>query len=301
MRTKRLAPLWGVLIGCFLLTGCGAQSVPDPSGPAAAPPLPSRPSTQATLPEQPPVTLQEQILYQDQGVNVTVLAMEEGFLGPEVRVTVTNDTQKNLTLSSRLLSVNSCMMDTAGLYVEVAAGKKANDAVSLYQSDLDRAGIDMIGEISFYLTVSDTESFETVAESELLTLSTSAAEFSREPELSGQELYHMGGIRVVSQGLREDLFWDGTLVLLLENTSQQPVTVYAENVSVNGYMADNAMWCDLRPGTWALDGLTLLNLGGGEITELDQVEELEFTIRVIHNETWEELGNSEVIRIDLKG
>ncbi len=277
------------------LGGCGGSG-PEATTLSTAPS--SGPVSTTAPAELPPVTLEETVIYDQDGVQVTATSLEEGFLGPEIRVTIANDTEQNLTVSSRLLSVNSYMMDTAGLYAEVAAGKKSNDAIALYQSDLDRAGIDAIGEVAFYLSFSDTDTYEEAGKSQLLTISTSAAQnIPPEEDLTGQELYRTDGIRVNSLGLKEDLFWDGTLVLLLENQSQEPVTIYAENVSVNGYMADNAMWCDLRPGTRAVDGMTLLDLENTGVTELSQVEELEFTIRIIHNETWEEIGISDKIRL----
>lgn len=284
-----------LLVSCIAGTGDGQpQEEAEPSvqsqssGTAPADgeePAPDAFSEPAAAEEKP--VLEEVMLYSQDGISVTVKGLEQGFMGPEVSVLIANDTDKNITVSTRYLSVNGFMLDSSGLYTQVAAGKKANDTLPLYQSELNRCSIQTVMDLEFYLHIINSDTYDTIADSALLTLATSASgTAAQEINDQGEEILNEKGIRVVSQGLKRDLFWDGTLVLYLENTGDTTVSVYAENVSVNGFMVSESMWADLRPGTRAVDGMLLLNLEGTEITDISQITDLEFTLRVVNANSW---------------
>lgn len=176
--------------------------------------------------------------------------------GPEIAVTVENNSTQNIVVSTRSLSVNDFMLTTSGLYSDVAAGKKDNAQINLMSSELRESGISTIGEIAFYLNISNSDTYNTIDTTGLITIQTSAAgTFTQEVDDSGDEVFSGNNLRVVCKGLKKDSIWDGTVVFYLENNSGKAVSIYAENVSVNGYMVDVGMYSDLRPSTRMVDGM----------------------------------------------
>lgn len=247
------------------------------------------------------VTLSETEVYNKDSIVITATKIENDLFGPTITFSISNDSSKNIIVTSRSLSVNGYMMEASALYSDVAAGKKANESMILMASELDQAGIDTVADVEFYINISDSETFMDIATSDLIKLSTSASgTFEQAIDDSGDVVYDSNNIRVVCQGLKQDIIWDGTVVFYMENNGAQPVTVYAENVSVNGYMVDVSLYSDLRAGTRSISGMYILDLTGLEIESIDGIENIEFTLRVINSDNWNEIDTTEPIVLEFK-
>lgn len=248
-------------------------------------------------PEDKEITIAETVLYEAGGVKITATGFEDGFMGPEIKLLIENTSEKNVLVTSESVSANGYMMPMASLYAEVAAGKKSNESLSLLSSQVEQAGIETLTELQFYLKIQDPENWDEIAKSDLITLNTSAAPFEQPVDDAGDVLYEENGIKIVCKGLKQDIIWDGTIVFYMENTSGQPITVYAENVSVNGFMQDAGLWSDLRDGTKIVDGMSLLDLSDLEIESIDEVKEIEFNLRIINSENWDEIVTTDVLKL----
>ena len=188
------------------------------------------------------------------------------------------------------------MLTTSGLYSDVAAGKKDNAQINLMSSELRESGISTIGEVAFYLNISSSNTYNTIDTTDLITIQTSAAgTFIQEVDDGGDEVFSGNNLRVVCKGLKEDSIWDGTVVFYFENNSGKAVSIYAENVSVNGYMVDVGMYSDLRPSTRMVDGMYLLNT---ELDSIDDIHDIEFNLRVVDSDTFQNIATSDVIRLE---
>ena len=73
----------------------------------------------------PEVTIEEAVIYDDDKVTITVKGMEAGWAGLGVKLLVENKTDRNFALSGDNVVVNGVTM-SGWLYIDVAAGKKAN-------------------------------------------------------------------------------------------------------------------------------------------------------------------------------
>ena len=244
------------------------------------------------------ITIAETVLYDTDGIKVTATGYEDGWMGPEIKVLVENDSTKNVLVTVDALSANGYMMPSASLYAEVTAGKKANESLSIMSSELDQSGIEVLAELQFYIQISDTETWETLTTSDLLTLTTSAAPYEQSVDDSGDVLYDSNGIRIICKGLKQDLIWDGTVVFFMENNSDKEISIYAENVSVNGFMQDVGLWSDLRLNTKLIDGMSLIDLSDLEIENIDQIENIEFNLRIVDANSWNDIAITDSIVLD---
>ena len=246
------------------------------------------------------ITVAETVLYEADGVKVTATGYEDGWMGPEIKILVENDSSKNVLVTSASVSANGYMMPSAALYAEVAAGKKANETLTIMSSELDQSGIEMLAELQFYLQIQDPETWETITTSDLLTLTTSAAPYEQPVDDSGDVLYDSNGIRIICKGLKQDIIWDGTVVFYMENNSGKEISIYAENVSVNGFMQDVGLWSDLRPSTKIIDGMSMIDLSDLEIEDIDQIENIEFNLRIVDANTWEDIVTTDVLTLNFE-
>ena len=93
------------------------------------------------------VTVSEQVLLDQDGVKVTLQSLElDGWFGPELKLLLENDTDKAVTVQVLNVSVNGAMVD-GYLSCSLSAGKKANDVLTLSDTDLANSGIDVISTI----------------------------------------------------------------------------------------------------------------------------------------------------------
>ena len=243
------------------------------------------------------ITIAETVLYDANGIKVTATGYEDGWMGPEIKILVENNSDKNALITTASVSANGYMMPYASLYAEVAAGKKANETFTIMTSELEQSGIETLAELQFYIQLQDPETWETVDTSELITLATSAAPVEQPVDDSGDGLYDSNGIKIVCKGLKQDIIWDGTVVFYMENNSGKAVSIYAENVSVNGFMQDVGLWSDLRPNTKLIDGMSMIDLSDIEIESIDQIENIEFNLRIVDANTWEDIVTTDAMTL----
>jgi len=246
------------------------------------------------------VTIAETVLYEADGIKVTAKSLADGLLGTEVKLLIENDSSKNILITSSSVSANGYMMPTAALYAEVAAGKKANESLTLMSSELDQCGIETLAEMQFYLQIQDPETWETIKTTDLITLATSATGYTQPVDDSGDVLYNENGYKVVCKGLKQDIIWDGTVVFYMENNSSKAVSIYAENVSVNGFMQEVGLWSDMRPSTKMIDGMSMIDLSDLEITNIDEIKTIEFNLRIVDAETWEEIVTTDAMTLNFE-
>ena len=246
------------------------------------------------------VTVAETVLYEADGIKVTAKGLEEGLFGTDVKFLIENDSGENVLISSSAVSANGYMMPASALYAEVAAGKKSNESLTLLSSELEQAGIDTLADLQFYLKIQDPTTWETIQTSDLLTLNTSAAGYEQPANDSGDVLYDENGFKVVCKGLKQDVIWDGTVVFYMENNSEKAVSIYAENVSVNGFMQDIYLWSNLRPGTKIVDGMSMIDLSDLEITNINEIKNIEFTLRIVDSDTWEGIVTTDAMTLNFE-
>lgn len=285
-----------------LTTACfgGSEDIRQPasvSGEAGSEATDGSADAEAGESEKAEISIAQTVLYDADGIVVTATGYEEGWTGPEIKLLVENNSDKNILVTSASVSANGYMMPCASLYAEVAAGKKANERLNLLSSELEQSGIETLAELQFYIQIQDPDTWQTVATSELLTLTTSAAPYTQPVDDSGDVLYDDQGIKVVCKGLKQDIIWDGTVVLYMENNSGKAVSIYAENVSVNGFMQDAGLWSDLRDGTKLIDGMSMIDLSDLEIESIDQIDSIEFNLRVVDSDTWKEIVTTDTLNM----
>lgn len=297
-------PLVLIFIAIIVIAGMGSSN--EPKQPSNIQADSSITTSNATTPaneavadaQNNDITLDETEIYNANGIIVTATGISESWLGTDISFTISNESDKNVSIYSRDLSVNGYMLSTSGLYSDVAAGKKAIETMTLFSSELVQAGIDTIAEVEFKLTVYDADTYTDIDLTPLITLSTSAAsDFVQPIDDSGDILYDANGVRVICKGLKDDIIWDGCLVFYIENNTERYLTVYSENVSVNGYMVDEAMYADLRAQTKCIDSMYLLTLSDIGIESIDQVKDIEFTLSIV-DEHWNYVASTDIISLN---
>lgn len=241
-------------------------------------------------------TIAETVLVDEQGVKITAKSLDAGALfGPELKLLIENNSGKNLTFQCRESSVNGYMVDTM-MSVEVVDGKKANDELTFMDSDLEACGIKTIADMEFSFHIFTTEDWETYLDTEKIQIKTSAAEgYTYIFDDSGDLAYEGNGVKVVVKGLSKDTSIFGpSVVVYIENSGDEDVTVQTRDVSINGYMVNAMFSPEVGAGKRAVDTITFLSseLEENDITE---VQDIELSFHIFTSKDWNTLVDTEVV------
>lgn len=197
-----------------------------------------------------------QVLLDKRGLVITSAGFDaNGAFGPELKVRIENGSDSNVIIQLRNSSVNGYMADTV-CSIEVAAGEDTEDSITFLSSCLRRCGIETVADMEFSFHIIDSNR-NIFLDSEPAKASTSAADtYQYRFDDSGEELYSENGMRIVSKGISQD---EGGVVLYMENTRDNAVTVQIKGVSVNGVQMDPIFSQDISAGKRAVYAVAIPN------------------------------------------
>lgn len=244
------------------------------------------------------ITIDEIVLVDEAGIKITAKKLAtDSFLGPEVKLLIENNSGKDLTFQCRHTAVNGYMID-AMMSVDVVNGKKANDSLTFIDSDLEACGIEAIADIEIAFHIFDTAEWETYLDTDVIQIKTSIADsFEYFYDDSGDIAYEENGIKIVIKGLAEDeSIFGPSIVVYIENTSDQDITVQSRDASINGFMVDSIFSCDVAAGKRAIDTITFLesDLEENEITAINDVE---LAFHIFDMTDWDTIADTDTIQI----
>lgn len=245
------------------------------------------------------VSIEESVIFDQDGIKITAKSLDmTGFFGPEIKLLIENGSEKSVTVQSRNTSVNGYMIEPM-LSADVAAGKKANDTLTLTQSDLDAAGITTIADIELSFHIFDSESWDTIIDSDPIRIETSAADgFEYLYDDSGDLVYNENGVEIVVKGLSEDGSWLGpSIVVYIKNTGDKNVTVQARDVSINDFMVEAVFSCDILSGKHAVDMISFMS-SDLEANDINSIESVELSFHVYDMDTWDTIVDTSPVTIN---
>ncbi len=241
------------------------------------------------------VTIEEQVLFEQEGIIVTAKEyVTDSIWGDGIKLLIENNSEKTVTVGCNALIVNDYMI--SDLFVsEVAAGKKANEVMYLSSSELNAAGIELVGQVEIYFHVYDSSSYDTIFESGGVTIQTSEfANMDTAPADGGTELYNANGIRIVGKSVDENSFWGTAILLFCENTSGKNVSISVEEMSINGFMMSPFFTTTVYDGKKSIDDITVFS-SDLETNGIESIEEVELKFHIYDVETYNTIADSDAI------
>ncbi len=255
----------------------------------------------ATETQTAKITVEEKVIYDDDGIVVTATGIDvSGLFGPELKVKVENNSSNNVTIQTRDCSINGLMVDTI-FSCDVVAGKKANDSITFAQSELDISGITTIKDIEFTLLVLDSETYDEIDESDVIKLTTSAdPSFVQQYDDSGFVALDKSGIKVIIKKLSDkNSFWGSEVFVYVENNTDDDITVQTDGVSINGYMVTPIFSCDVVEGKKAVDSIMFMesDLEDNGITD---ITEIELKLVIFESDSFDTIIKSDTVTVSFE-
>lgn len=244
------------------------------------------------------VNVQESVIYDDGGIKVTVLSLDfRGWMGPELRFLIENNSEKAIMLQASDLVINGYMINPI-MSAEVEAGEKVNDELTVLNSDLESAGIETIQYFSFNLRVIDSADWAETFITDTIRIETDAnPAFIQKVDDSGTVLVEQKGVRIIMKELlTEQEFWGAELLLFIENNSGQDISVTVKDVTANGLAVNPLFYADVLSGTKAFAGLGFLE---NDLKEngIRDIREIELYFNVIDKNNFRAVFKTDKITI----
>lgn len=170
-------------------------------------------------------------------------------------VDVTNNTDKAVSVSVMNLCVNGCVFDGSAGF-DIQPGETGSVPAMLDEIAMQNYGITTIADLEFYLEVQDAESFQTLIESDPVSIKTSACEgFEYRYDESGTVLYDADGVKIIAKdGLIEHEFIGPYINLYVVNQTDRNIDVSVVDGAVNGEKAE------LGVGSYTPSGKRSINI-----------------------------------------
>ncbi len=244
--------------------------------------------------------IEETVLLEQEGIKITALEIEDdGILGKNLILLLENNSDKKYTIYVDSMVVNDFMISDL-FFGEVAAGKKAKEKVHILSESLKDSGINKIAKIELKFRVTEENSFESVLESDLISIETSEKDSVEDSKLDeGQVVLDQNNIKIIAKEIKPDSLFGAELPIYIENNSDKDISLYLEDVSVNGFMISSLFSSDVLSGKKALDNLTVM-WDSLQENDIEEIEEIEFVVRVREKDKFDIILETEPIQLNFK-
>lgn len=298
----------------MVLVGCSSsdeepnvKEVDSVSNPGSeSPSTDSEDDNENEVVETPPASapseakIEQKVIFESNDIIVTVNEINyDGLFGPELSLLIENNSDKNITVQARNVSINGIMVDPL-LSTDVASMKKANDSLTFMRSELDEASITTIKDIELSLKVVDTDTYEDIAMTEPILLQTDAVDYVQTYDDSGEVAYDANGVKIVAKKLdSEDSIFGADLYMYIENNSERDITVQVRDVSINGFMVTGYFSAEVGKGKKSFDSITFLD---SDLTEnnITDFESIELYFEISDSNTYETIVETDIVSITFK-
>lgn len=242
-----------------------------------------------------------QVFYDKNNIKITYNDLKQSeYSDPYIELLIENNSEEDITVTSRSASVNNSVFGTAMFIAEINAGQNSTNHIYLHDDDCKAYGITEIGVVEFSIIIAKKGSFETIDDTD--TFKFVFNESAVIPfESDGEMIYSKNGISVYKEqpALEDDDYYDQIARLFVVNGSNEPIMIALENLTANGAEMSALSTAKTPAGNVSYTNLYLYK---DELAtnNINSVEKVEFSIKVMNSETINDIDKSEIITINLK-
>ena len=173
------------------------------------------------------ITIDSTEVYNKDGIVVTIKKVtlenaDKKYGSYELTYSVQNDSDKDVAVSSDMLTVNGIMFNDSSLYETVNKGKKANGTFELYLDNLEDIGVGTIADLGINVRVCDADSYDDIGIGDMVNIKTSAdGTFNQTVDDSGIVVYENDDFKLVAKEVNSDDYNFGVFKYYIENKSDK--------------------------------------------------------------------------------
>jgi len=242
-------------------------------------------------------TVAPRTVYEDHGIAITVESFGLWYDNPAMLVTISNTSDRNVTVSTDSMAVNGYMINSAGLFYETQSGETVQTYLRLYADDLEEAGIETVSQVQMRLDLYDGDDYSDIDHDIWIELETSATGVAQTVDDSGILVYDADGVRLIFKDAQVDEYGDGQLRFFVENLTDHPVNIGSDMVYLNDQETDGMLWCQLWPNTRSVNAVYLFDLAEYKISKTSDIRNITLELYIENAENWETVYETVLIDI----
>ncbi len=106
-------------------------------------------------------------------------------------------------------------------------------------------------------------------------------------------------IKITLKSFDFDGVFGSSLQVLVENNSEEPVTVQTRDSSINGLMVESMFSCDVVPGKKANDSITFME-SDLEHARIRAIQNIEFKFHIFESYGWDTILDTPMIEVSFE-
>ncbi len=235
---------------------------------------------------EPDVAIPEgsQEVFSSDGLTIYLGKTDAAFTYP---LYLKNETGQDVRLAASQIIVDGFLTEQSSAYASALSGATRDGALWLDAEDMQYATMDVPHQIQVDFYIYDTISYEDILTG---TFTIGTAHAAILPPPAGNVLLDNGDIQIRDLGYKADefvpdSFCEGVQLLYLENFTDEPLSIYAEEIRIEGETGSIGLWVSLPPGCrtvtrmwlYALEDLGVSSIQDAKPLELDMVSFCEET------------------------
>ncbi len=273
------------------LAACGTEKAPNTNDDNDANPIQNENNKDAEKSNTNEISFNEVIAIDNTECLIKITDIDpDNFWGFTLKTQLENkSTDKTYMFSVESAAVNGVQCDPF-FATEVAAGKKSNEEISFSSDELKENGVGDYTDIELTFRVYDSDdwSADDVAQETIHVYpygEDKATKFVRKAQSSDNVIIDNEYVTAIVTGYENDELWGYTVNLFLVNKTDKNLMFSADEVSVNGFMADPYYAASVSAGKCAFSSMSWSDTTF-EDNGITNVEEIEFNFSVSDNDDW---------------
>lgn len=297
---KRIIALIMVALMAVSLVACGSEKEINETGPVSTDAVSNNNTAENSCIEIDAKSA-NQVIYEKNNIKITYNDLKQSeYSDPYMEFFIENNSEEDITVTSRTASVNNAVFGTAMFIAEINAGQNSTNHIYIHDDDCKAYGITEIGVVEFSIIIAKKGSFETIDDTD--TFKFVFNESAVIPfESDGEMIYSKNGISVYKEqpALEDDDYYDQIARLFVVNDTNEPIMIALEDLVANGAEMSTLSTAKAPAGNVSYTNLYLYkdDLAANNINSAEKVE---FSIKFMNAETINDIDKSEILTIDLK-
>lgn len=241
--------------------------------------------------------IQEKVLYDEKDIKVTLTGIiYDDVYGPEIGLSIENNSSKDLTFSAESLAINDIMYSSYFI-VDVPMGKKSNKGILLDYVTLKKYDITAIKDIDFKMRAYNRDSILEDYAIIDADLTTDVKNYTQKYNTSGKLVFEKDGVKIYLLGKEKNTtLEDYEINFYIENNSSRDVTVSTTDSSVDGVVISAYLFANVSANKKIYSGASIYE---SDLTKnkLTDVKSLEAKFTIYDNNDWKYRVTSDPINM----
>jgi hypothetical protein len=243
-------------------------------------------------------TVDEQVIYNDRDIKITVTGIEPNLHGYELSLDlkVENNSDKNIILDATNSIINNIVVDTFPTDT-IKPGEVVDSQLRFITGRIYDSRMTNISDIKFVLTITNYDTRHVLDETAEIEIKTSINDsYTIKHGVTGEVVIStLDGINIVAEGLVSDTsYYNNGYVVFISNSSNSKITVDIDDVYINDIPVTSGYWVQI-PSNCYSTGTIVFTDEVMEANNITDIEKVQFTVTIKYDGSYKAITTQTIV------